>query len=35
MENITSIIIEDDLRRYNNAFIHTIRSGSSLFGRTD
>ena len=29
MENITSIIIEDDLRRYNNAFIHTIRSGST------
>ena len=29
MENITSIIIEDDLRRYNNAFIHIIRSGST------
>ena len=29
MENITSIIIEDDLRRYCNAFIHTIRSGST------
>ena len=29
MENITSIIIEDDLRRYYNAFIHTIRSGST------
>ena len=29
MENTTSIIIEDDLRRYNNAFIHTIRSGST------
>lgn len=29
MENITSIIIEDDLRRYNNAFIHSIKSGST------
>ena len=29
MENITSIIIEDDLRRYNNAFIHSIKSGTT------
>ena len=29
MENITSIIIEDDLRRYNNAFVTNIKSAAT------